>query len=180
MRYLAMLELFGIARSEVSFSLADLLAYGYGAMINVMFSNRPAQMVFGGLIGAIAITGVLLLWDKGAVWKQMLLSWLVGAAIDFLPVVPMLVGYYPAKASLLTLAADHLKVDPGQIEGLAKRTEVLTSDGWIRGDVLLSTNEFTYLLSDALVYKIRQLDGKIVRKTQLTARLKEISSSDGT
>ncbi|MCS8153511.1 hypothetical protein N0480_11860 [Pseudomonas aeruginosa] len=85
MRYLAMLELFGIARSEVSFSLADLLAYGYGAMINVMFSNRPAQMVFGGLIGAIAITGVLLLWDKGAVWKQMLLSWLVGAAIAFLP-----------------------------------------------------------------------------------------------
>ncbi|MCJ1888260.1 hypothetical protein LNN38_25630 [Pseudomonas sp. LA21] len=172
MRYLALLELFGIERSEVSFSIADLLAYGYGATINMVVASREAQFVFGGLAGLIAITLVLLLWQKGAAWKQMLVSWLLGILIAFLPTVPMYVGYYPAKRSLLAVAAEHLGIEASNLGGVKKRTEVLTSEGWRQGDVLLANAEFTYLLADSVVYKVRLSDGVIVRKTQLIAELK--------
>lgn len=175
MRYLAMLELFGIERSEVTFSMADLLAYGYGASINMVFSSREGQLAFGGLAAVIAITLVLLLWREGAAWKQLLVSWLVGVVIAFLPTVPMFVGYYPAKRSLLAVAAQHLGVDASKLDGVKKRTEVLTADGWKQGDVLLATADFTYLLADSVVYKIRLSDGVVVRKTQLTAELKKTS-----
>ncbi|MCP1641003.1 hypothetical protein J2T41_000597 [Pseudomonas citronellolis] len=173
MRYLAMLELFGIERSEVVFSVADLLAYGYGAMINMVFASRVAQIVFGGSAGTIAITAVLLLWKKGAAWKQMLVSWLIGIVIAFLPTLPMFVGYYPARHALLAVAAEHLGVEPDKLDAVKKRTEVSTSDGWMQGDVLLTTGEFTYLLSDSVVYKVRQTDGKVIRRTHLLAKLKE-------
>ncbi|HHM7088318.1 hypothetical protein ACP0I7_27615 [Pseudomonas aeruginosa] len=175
MRYLAMLELFGIERSEVTFSMADLLAYGYGASINMVFSSREAQFTFGGVAAVIAISLVLLLWREGAAWKQLLVSWLVGVVIAFLPTVPMFVGYYPAKRSLLAVAAQHLGVDASKLDGVSRRTEVLTAEGWKQGDVLLATAEFTYLLADSIVYKIRLSDGAVVRKTQLTAELKNAS-----
>ncbi|ARC77947.1 hypothetical protein AXW93_03660 [Pseudomonas aeruginosa] len=92
MRYLAMLELFGIERSEVAFSMADLLAYGYGATINMVVATREAQFIFGGLAGLIAIALLFLLWQKGVAWKQMLVSWLLGIVIAFLPTVPMSSG----------------------------------------------------------------------------------------
>lgn len=172
MRYLAMLELFGIERSEVSFSIADLLAYGYGASINLVFASREAQFTFGGLAAVIAIALVLLMWREGAAWKQLLVSWLLGIVIAFLPTVPMFVGYYPAKRSLLAIAAGHLGVEVSKLDGVRRRTEVLTSDGWRQGDVLLATAEFTYLLAESVVYKIRLNDGVVVRRTQLTAELK--------
>lgn len=173
MRYLAMLELFGIERSEVTFSMADLLAYGYGASINLVFASREAQFAFGGLAAVIAITLVLLMWREGAAWKQLLVSWLLGILIAFLPTVPMFVGYYPAKRSLLAIAAEHLGVEASKLDSVRRRTEVLTSDGWRQGDVLLATAEFTYLLADSVVYKIRLNDGVVVRRTQLTAELKK-------
>ncbi|HFD6776145.1 TPA: hypothetical protein ACF3MO_005992, partial [Pseudomonas aeruginosa] len=102
-----MLELFGIERSEVTFSMADLLAYGYGASLNMVLASQETQFYFGAVAALIALTVVLLLWREGAAWKQVLVSWLLGFVIAFLPTVPMFVGYYPAKRSLLGIVAEH-------------------------------------------------------------------------
>lgn len=173
MRYLAMLELYGIGRSEVSFSVADLLAYGYGSTVSMAFSTRVAQILFGGLSGVIGLGVVLLLWRRAPSWKQTLVAWGVGCVIALLPMAPILISYLPAKRSHLEVAAEHLGVNADKLDGLKRSTEVLTSDGWMQGEILLTTNDFTYLLADSVVYKIRQVDGVVVRKTHLTAMLKE-------
>ncbi|MCM8614340.1 hypothetical protein [Pseudomonas aeruginosa] len=178
MRYLAMLELFGIERSEISFSVADLLAFGYGSTLNMAFSTRVTQIVFGGTSGLVALGVVLLLWRHAPSWKQILVAWLLGCLIAFLPTVPIVVSYLPAKRSQLAIAAGHLGVEADKLDGLAKRSEVLTIDGWKEGDILLATNEFTFLLADSIVWKVRQADGVIVRRTHLSAKLKEVSKAD--
>lgn len=178
MRYLAMLELYGIGRSEISFSVADLLAYGYGSTLNMAFATRVTQIVFGGLSGLVGLGVILLLWRRAPSWKQTLAAWGVGCVIAYLPMAPIFISYLPAKRLQLAVAAEHLGVDVDKLDGLTKRTEVLTSDGWMQGDILLVTNDFTYLLVDAVVYKIRQADGAVVRKTHLSAQMKSLKAAN--
>lgn len=173
MRYLAMLELFGIQRAEVQFSIPDLLAYGYGAALNLVGSSRLAQIIFGVVIGLIALAFVTLAFKKDSGKKQMFLAWGLGIALSLAPAVPMVVGYYPARQSLLAVAAEQMGVVAEDVDGVKKRTEVRTSEGWMEGTILLTTGDFTYLLADSVVYKVRQADGVIVRRTHLSPKLKE-------
>lgn len=173
MRYLAMLELFGIQRAEVQFSIPDLLAYGYGAALNLVGASRLAQIIFGVVIGMIALAFVTLAFRKDSGKKQVLLAWGLGITLSLLPAVPMFVGYYPARQSLLAVAAEQMGVQAEDIDGVKTRTEVLTSDGWMGGAILLTTDAFTYLLADSVVYKVRLADGVIVRRTHLSPKLKE-------
>ena len=173
MRYLAMLELFGIQRAEVQFSIPDLLAYGYGAALNLIASSRLAQIVFGVVIGLIALAFVTLAFKKDSGKKQMFLAWGLGIALSLAPAVPMVVGYYPARQSLLAVASEQMGVVAEDVDGVKKRIEVRTSEGWMEGTILLTTGDFTYLLADSVVYKVRQADGVIVRRTHLSPKLKE-------
>lgn len=172
MGYLALLELYGIERSEVSFSIADLLVFGYGKTLNLALSTQLSQACFGVLAGFAGLGVVALLWRNSSGWKQVLLAWVLGCVIAFVPSVPIWIGYIPAKRSLLTSAAKRFGVDADKLDGLTKRTDVLTTDGFVEGDILLATNDFTYLLKDKVLYKIRQADGVVVRKTYLSEVMK--------
>ncbi|WP_036993687.1 hypothetical protein [Metapseudomonas furukawaii] len=173
MRYLAQMELFGIARSEVSYSISDLLAYGYGAFLNLIFSGRPAQLVFGASVGVLVVVLFALFGTGRSSWRKDAATMAVAVAVAAVPAIPMLMGYVPAKDSALALAAKHLQVVKEDLRGVRKRFEIDTSQGVVSGDVLLANSEYTYLLAGNVVYKLKTENNVVVRKTYLEADLSD-------
>lgn len=171
MRYLAQMELFGIARSEVSYSVSDLLAYGYGAFLNLIFSGLPAQLVFGASVGIVVMLLFALFGGGRSSWRKDAATMAVAVALAAVPAIPMLMGYFPAKDTALALAAKHLQVEKEDLQGVRKRFEFDTSQGVLSGDVLLANPEYTYLLAGNVVYKLKTENNTVVRKTYLEADL---------
>jgi hypothetical protein len=173
MRYVGLLQQFGISRTKVSFTLSDLLSFGYIGFLNMTLSGQLAVAATTSTI-AISVSALLLKTVEGLhSLLQMFLSWAMSVVLFFVVTVPYRFAYNPGKQSALALVASEMKVDPEKLQTLTTMQEVWTENGFLAGAIMLAMPEVTYLLKDEVLYKIRASDGKVLRKTHLKAQMKE-------
>jgi hypothetical protein len=170
MRYVGITQQFGISRTEVAFSLSDLLSFGYISFLNMTFSGQATLVILSSLTTVPAFAIVVSLKSKMHPVKQYLLVWTI-AILLFVPVVgPYWFAFNPGKEDALKRAAKSLGLDK-KLQGLDTVQEVMTENGSLTGEIILGMPSVTYLLKDGVIYKIRESDGRILRKTHLKAKL---------
>lgn len=174
MRYVGMLQQFGISRTEVSFSLSDLLSFGYIGFLNMTFSGQLAVAAVCSVITLPVMALVIRLKRNMNSFLQYILVWAISMSLFILMTGPFWFAYNPGKQAALKLAAESLGIDENQIIGLDNEQEVSTEIGFLTGSIVLASPDFTFLLKEAVLYKIRASDGKILRKTQFTAKKRPI------
>ncbi|WP_311970411.1 hypothetical protein [Pseudomonas baltica] len=176
MRYVGVLDPFEISRTEVSFSVSDLLAFGYIGFLNMTFSGQLAVAATASGL-AMPIAALVLRFMNGLhALLQLLLSWSLSMVLFFLLTGPYWFAYDPMKQKTLSQVAAQLKVNPDSVGALAVEQEVWTESGFIGGIIVLAMPDTTYLLRDDILYKIRGSDGKIVRRTHIKIRSKQATS----
>jgi len=175
MRYVGVLQQYGISRTEVAFTLPDLLSFGYVGFLNMTLSGQVAVAGVSTAICLPVMAVVIRLKKNMHQSLQFLLVWSVSITLFFLITSPYWVGYNPGKEAALRMAAKSLNVEEEELEGLSIEQEVSTDTGSLRGTIVLAMPDITYLLKENVLYKIRASDGRILRKTHLTPKLKAAS-----
>ncbi|HFH3882463.1 hypothetical protein [Pseudomonas aeruginosa] len=170
MRYVGLMQPFGISRTEVAFSLSDLLSFGYVSFINMTLSGQLAVAIVTSLLTLPVMAIVLRFKRDMHVVPQALLVWAIATALFFFVTGPYWFAFTPGKESALKVAAQSLGVEE-KLQELETKQEVTTEDGSLTGNIILAMPDITYLLKDGVLYKIRAADGKILRKTHLKAQL---------
>lgn len=177
MRYVGLLQQFGISRTEVAFTLSDLLSFGYVGFLNMTLSDQVAIATVSSVITLPVMALVIRLRRELHSFLQFLLAWVVSVSLFFLITAPYWIAYNPGKQAALKVAAKSLGVDDEQLLGLETEQEVTTEHGSIIGNIILAMPDITYLLKDGVLYKIRVSDGKTLRKTHLQPKLKPADHS---
>ncbi len=172
MRYVGLLQQFGVSRTEVVFSFSDLLSFGYVGFLNMTFSGQLAVAAVSSAITLPVLAVVSRVQRELHTLMQFFLTWAIATALFFLITAPYWIAYSPGKEAALSAAAQALNVDGGQLQGLEIEQEVSIESGTLTGSIILATADTTYLLKENVFYKIRSSDGKILRKTHLKAKLK--------
>jgi len=172
MRYVGMLQQFGISRTEVSFSLSDLLSFGYIGFLNMTFSGQVAVAAVCSVITLPVMALVIRLKHDMNSFLQYILVWVISMGLFFVITGPYWIAYNPGKQAALKLAAKALNIEEYQLSELKTEHEVSTENGFLAGYIVLATPDFTFLLKEAVLYKISASDGKILRKTNLHPKLK--------
>lgn len=172
MRYVGLLQQFGISRTEVAFTFSDLLSFGYVSFLNMTLSGKVAVAAVCSAITLPVMAVVIRLKRDLHSLLQSLLVWVISTGLFFLMTAPYWVAYNPSKQAALKVAATSLGVDEEQLLGLETTQEVSTENGYLIGHIILAMPDITYLLKDDVLYKIRGSDGKILRKTYLRPKLK--------
>lgn len=172
MRYVGLLQQFGISRTEVAFTFSDLLSFGYVSFLNMTLSGKVAVAAVCSAI-TLPVTAVVsrLKRDLHSL-LQSLLVWAISVGLFFLVTAPYWIAYNPSKEAALKVAAKSLGVQEEQLLGLETEQEVSTENGSLIGNIILAMPDVTYLLKDGVLYKIRASDGRILRKTHLKPKLK--------
>jgi hypothetical protein len=171
-----MLQQFGVSRTEVSFSLSDMLSFGYIGFLNMTLSGQVAVSAVCSIITLPVMVIVIRLKRNMHSLPQFLLVWIISTILFFVITGPYWVAYNPGKQAALKLAAKSLGIEENQLLGLEVEQEVSTDSGFMSGNIVLATPDLTFLLKDAALYKIRASDGKILRKTSLKPKLESIGS----
>lgn len=171
MRYVGLLQQFGISRTEVEFTLSDLLSFGYVGFLNMTFSGQVAVAAVSSAITLPVMAVVIRLKRDLHSLLQFLYVWIVSMGLFFLVTGPYWVAYNPGKQAALNVAAKSLGVNVDQLQGLDTEQEVSTDSGSLIGSIILATPDITFLLKDGVLYKIRASDGKTLRKTHLHPKL---------
>lgn len=172
MRYVGMLQQFGISRTEVSFSLSDLLSFGYIGFLNMTFSGQVAVAAVCSVITLPVMALVIRLKRDTNSFLQYILVWVISMGLFFVITGPYWIAYNPGKQAALKLAAKALSIEENELTELNTEHEVSTENGFLAGYIVLATPDLTFLLKETVLYKIRASDGKILRKTSLHAKLK--------
>lgn len=167
MRYVGMLQQFGISRTEVSFSLSDLLSFGYIGFLNMTFSGQVAVAAVCSVITLPVMALVIRLKRDMNSFLQYILVWAISMGLFFVITGPYWIAYNPGKQAALKLVAKELNIEESQLSELKTEHEVSTENGFLTGYIVLATPDFTFLLKETVLYKIRASDGKILRKTHL-------------
>ncbi len=167
MRYVGMLQQFGISRTEVSFSLSDLLSFGYIGFLNMTFSGQVAVAAVCSVITLPVMALVIRLKRDMNSFLQYILVWAISMGLFFVITGPYWIAYNPGKQAALKLVAKELNIEESQLSELKTEHEVSTENGFLTGYIVLATPDLTFLLKDAVLYKIRASDGKILRKTKI-------------
>jgi len=170
MRYVGMLQQFGISRTEVSFSLSDLLSFGYIGFLNMTLSGQVAVAAVCSVITLPVMALVIRLKRDMNSFLQYILVWAISMSLFILMTGPFWFAYNPGKQAALKLAAESFSIEENQLTGLDNKQEVSTENGFLSGSIVLASPDFTFLLKEAVLYKIRASDGKIIRKTHLQAK----------
>lgn len=176
MRYVGVLQQYGISRTEVAFTLSDLLSFGYVGFLNMTFSGQVAVAAVSTAICLPVMAVVIRLKRSMHQLLQFLLVWCISTGLFFLVTAPYWVGYNPGKEAALRMAAKSLKVEEEELQGLSIEQEVSTDSGSLTGTILLAMPEITYLLKEDVLYKIRASDVHILRKTHLKPTLKSTTA----
>lgn len=171
MRYVGMLQQFGVSRTEVSFSLSDMLSFGYIGFLNMTLSGQVAVSAVCSIITLPVMVIVIRLKRNMHSLPQFLLVWVISTIFFFVITGPYWVAYNPGKQAALKLAAKSLGIEESHLLGLEVEQQVSTDSGFMTGNIVLATPDLTFLLRDAWLYKIRASDGKILRKTSLQPKL---------
>lgn len=177
MSYVGLMQPFGISRTEVAFSLSDLLSFGYVSFLNMTLSGQVAVAIVTSVITLPVMAVVVRFKRNMHAVLQYLLVWAVSTVLFFLVTGPYWFAFNPGKEAALKAAADSLGVD-SELQGLEAEQEVTTESGSLTGNIILAMPDITYLLKDGVLYKIRTSDGKILRKTHLKARLAPTTQSE--
>lgn len=176
MRYVGLLQQFGISRTEVSFTFSDLLSFGYVGFINMTLSGQVAVAAVSSAICLPVMAVVIRLKKSMHQVLQFLLVWCISTGLFFLVTAPYWIAYKPGKDGALREAAKSMSVEADQLQGLSIVQEVSTDTGSLVGSIILAMPETTYLLKENVLYKIRASDGHILRKTHLKPNLKSASA----
>lgn len=177
MRYVGMLQQFGISRTEVNFQFSDLLSFGYVSFLNMTLSGQVAVLIVTSVIALpVMLVVVHLKRDLNSIW-QVPIIWVISMVLFFLVTAPYWLAFNPGKQAALKLAANSLGVAEDELVGLDNEQEVSTENGFLVGRIVLATPDITFLLTDSVLYKIRASDGKTLRKTHLQPKLKHKSQS---
>lgn len=177
MRYVGLLQQFGISRTEIAFTLSDLLSFGYVSFLNMTLSGQVAVAMVSSAITFPVMAVVIRLRRDMHLSLQLLLTWVVSVGFFFLITAPYWIAYNPGKQAALKVAAKSLDVDDEQLLGLELEQEVTIEHGSLIGNIILAMPDITYLLKAGVLYKIRASDGKILRKTHLQPKLKPADQS---
>ncbi|MCY1296888.1 hypothetical protein D9M70_463020 [compost metagenome] len=176
MRYVGLLQQFGISRTEVVFTLSDLLYFGYVGFLNMTLSGQftVAAVCSAITLPVMAVVMAVVMQLKRDLHSllQSLIAWVISVGLFFLVTAPYWVAFNPGKQAALKVAAKSLNVDEEQLLGLETEQEVSTENGSLIGNIILAMPNITYLLKDGVLYKIRASDGRILRKTHLQPKLK--------
>lgn len=172
MRYVGLLQQFGISRTEVAFTFSDLLSFGYVGFLNMTLSGQFTVAAVCSAITLPVMAVVMRLKRDLHSLLQSLIVWVISVGLFFLVTAPYWVAFNPGKQAALKVAAKSLNVDEGQLLGLETEQEVSTENGSLIGNIILAMPDLTYLLKDGVLYKIRESDGRILRKTHLQPKLK--------
>lgn len=171
MRYVGVLQQYGISRTEVAFTFPDLLSFGYVGFLNMTLSGQIAVAAVSTAISLPVMAVVIRLKKSMHQLLQFLLVWGIPTGLFFLVTAPYWFGYNPGKEAALRMAAKSLKVEENDLQGLSIEQEVSTDTGSLTGTILLAMPDITYLLKDDVLYKIRASDGHIQRKSHLKPTL---------
>lgn len=177
MRYVGLLQQFGISRTEVAFALSDVLSFGYVGFLNMTLSGQVAVAAVSSAITLPVMAVVIRLKRDLHSLMQTLLVWGISMRLFFLVTAPYWVAYNPGKQAAVKVAAKSLGVDEEQLPGVEAEQEVSTEHGSLIGNIILAMPDITYLLKDGVLYKIRASDGKILRKNHLQPKLKPTSQA---
>ncbi|MEP9317761.1 hypothetical protein ABKS89_11540 [Pseudomonas sp. LABIM340] len=178
MRYVGVLQQYGISRTEVAFTLSDLLSFGYVGFLNMTLSGQVAVAAVSTAICLPVMAVVIRLKKSMHQLLQFLLVWGISTGLFFLVTAPYWVGYNPGKEAALRMAAKSLKVEEDDLKGLSIEQEVSTDTGSLTGTILLAMPEITYLLKEDVLYKIRASDGHVLRRTHLKPDLRSASPKE--
>ncbi|WP_374439252.1 hypothetical protein [Pseudomonas panipatensis] len=170
MRYVGLMQQFGISRTEVSFNLSDLLSFGYVSFLNMTLSGQMTVAIVTSLLTLPVMAIVLRLKRNMHAIPQALLIWALATVLFFFVTGPYWFAFTPGKEAALRVAAQSLGVSE-ELQGLETEQEVATENGSLTGNIILAMPDITYLLKDGVLYKIRDSDGRIMRKTHLKAKL---------
>ncbi|MGU1097810.1 hypothetical protein ACSERW_08645 [Pseudomonas aeruginosa] len=171
MRYVGLLQQFGVSRTEVSFTFSDLLSFGYVGFLNMTLSGQFAVAAVASAITLPVIAVVVRLKKELHSVVQFLLAWTVSTALFFAVTAPYWIAFNPGKEGALHAAAESMKLDKTLLRGLETEHEVTVEGGSITGKIILASPDMTYLLKANVIYKIRASDGKILRKTHLRPQM---------
>ncbi|MGE4405238.1 hypothetical protein [Pseudomonas sp.] len=172
MRYVGLLQQFGISRTEVAFTFSDLLSFGYVGFLNMTLSGQIAVAAVSTGITLPVMAIVIRAKRNLHSLLQFILIWCVSMGLFFLVTAPYWIAYNPGKQAAFMVVAKSLGVDEEQLLGLETEQEVSTENGPLIGNIILAMPDITFLLKDGVLYKVRASDGKILRKTHLRAKLK--------
>ncbi|HBO3166666.1 hypothetical protein [Pseudomonas aeruginosa] len=177
MRYVGLMQQFGISRTEVAFSLPDLLSFGYVSFLNMTLSGQVAVATVTSVI-TLPVMPIVVRFKKNMhAVLQYLLVWAIATGLFFLVTGPYWFAFNPGKEAALKAAAESLGVD-AELQGLEKEQEVTTENGSLTGEIILAMPDITYLLKEGVLYKIRASDGKVLRRTHLKAKLAETQKAE--
>ena len=177
MRYVGMLQQFGISRTEVSFSLSDLLSFGYIGFLNMTLSGQVAVAAVCSVITLPVMALVIRLKRDMNSFLQYILVWAISMGLFLLITGPYWIAYNPGKQAALKLAAKALNIEESQLSGIKTEHEVSTENGFLAGFIVLATPDFTFVLKETVLYKIRASDGKVLRKTHLQPELQTVKAN---
>lgn len=179
MRYVGLMQPFGISRTEVAFTLSDLLSFGYVSFLNMTLSGQLAVAIVASFL-TLPVMAIMLRFKRDMHFvPQALLAWVIASGLFFVVTGPYFFAFTPGKDAALKVAAQSLGVEE-KLQGLETEQEVTTDNGSLTGNIILAMPDITYLLKDGVLYKIRASDGKILRKTHLKARLAQTTQTEPT
>ena len=171
MRYVGILQQFGISRTEVAFTFSDLLSSGYVGFLNMTLSGQVAVAAVSSII-TLPVMAVLIRFRPNMhSVLLMLLVWLISMGLFFLITGPYWVAFNPGKQAALSGAAKSLKIDEKLLVGINVTQEVTMEGGSMTGDIILAMPDATYVLKENVLFKIRASDGRILRRTHLKPEL---------
>nr|WP_019364800.1 hypothetical protein [Pseudomonas luteola] len=165
MEKLAVMEAYNIQRSEVSFSIQDLLAGGYAALLSLVTSNRGAW-VFGVGLEISAFFLISLALGKSPQGQRAILSLILSIALVAATYGPILF-YITTRNKVYDQAAKSLNFDRDKLVRLSLHEEFPTPNGSINGKLILTSQNAFFILKDHYVYKLKSDNNQILRKTRV-------------
>lgn len=170
MEKLAVMEAYNIQRSEVSFSIQDLLAGGYAALLSLVTSNNGAW-IFGGALEISAFFLISLALSKSPQGQRAILSLILSVALVAATYGPILF-YITTRNKVYDQAAKSLDFDREKLVRLSAYEEFPTPNGPISGKLILTSQNAFFVLKDHYLYKLKSDNNQILRKTRVEAIMK--------
>lgn len=164
----AVFEAYGISTSEVTLSFQEMMTRGYLALYEFC----------GTMLGKLPITVLSFIFSYLVILphrfkkeirnRYALITVALGVALItpiYLPIAP----YIPAQKKVLSDMSSFLGVEPGKLKSADLMYEQIfvTSEGSIRGELVFSDNDHTFFRAGDTIYKVRNSNNKVQRKTRI-------------